>query len=66
MLEVVDALVCSVARVVLEKLMERPVGRAKPFRIVLREAAAAGEAAATINVSSAYWKVVGGRCEKIG
>ena len=46
--------VCRVARVVLEKLMVSPVALAKLVRITLSVAAASGEAAATISVSSVY------------
>ena len=46
--------VCSVARVVLEKLMVSPVALAKLFKITFRAAAAMGEAAATMSVSSVY------------
>lgn len=55
-----------VARVVLEKLMVRPVACAKLFRVTLRAAAATGEAAAMMSVSSAYWRTVGGKWEKMG
>ena len=58
---VVASSVCRVAKVVLEKLMARPVVCAKLFRITLRVEAAAGEAAATMSVSSAYWRTVGGQ-----
>ena len=64
--EVVSSSVCRVARVVLEQLMARPVACAKLFRIALRVEAAAGEAAAMMSVSSAYWRTVGGRWEKMG
>lgn len=57
---------CSVARVVLEKFIESSVAIAKLFKMVLREEAAAGDAAAIISVSSAYCSVVGGRLEKMG
>ena len=58
--------VCRVARVVLAKLMVRPVASAKVFRMFLRVEGAAEEAAATMSVSSAYWRTVGGRWEKMG
>ena len=66
MLVVVVSSVCRVARVVLAKLMVRPVACAKVFRMFLRVEVAAGEAAATMSMSSAYWRTVGGRWEKMG
>ena len=55
-----------VAREVLEKLMVRPVACAKLFRVTPRDAAATREVEAMMSVSSAYWRTVGGRWEKMG
>lgn len=48
-------------KVVLWKLMLRPVARVNLSRISLRVFTACEEARAMISVSSAYWRTVGGR-----
>ena len=57
---------CIGTNVVLVKLIERPVARAKSCRMFFNCWAPSFDALAMIRVSSAYCRTVGGRCEKSG
>lgn len=48
------------------KLISRPVANENSWRMLFRAEAAEGEAASIIDVSSAYYNVVGGKCAKSG
>ena len=66
MAETMVSYVWRVAREVFEKLMVRPVACTKLFRVTPRDAAATREVEAMMSVSSAYWRIMGRRWEKMG